>query len=134
MAFPPASVNHRLPSGPTAILVGDAEPADPAVPLGSGNSVIFPPVVIVPILSPSSSVNHRLCPAAPSSTKQPVCVARRERYRREPVGAGTAPRTIRSASIGSRELEPAACARSAATRVDSTIGLVTLRNERTISS
>ena len=53
----PASVYHRLPSGPAVMLPG-------LLPEGTGNSVMLPEGVMRPILWPSCSENHRL-PSAP---------------------------------------------------------------------
>ena len=53
------SVNHSAPSGPAVISSG------PLGFVGSGYSVIVPPVVIRPILWPFSSVNHR-APSGPT--------------------------------------------------------------------
>src|SRR5215469_3146822 len=55
----PASVNHRLPSGPTVMNWGAV------APLGRGNSVMLPLVVMRPILPAVFSVNHRL-PSGPA--------------------------------------------------------------------
>src|SRR5437588_8250876 len=52
------SVNHRLPSGPTVIPLGIL------LAVGTGNSVMLPPVVMRPI-SPTDSVNQRL-PSGPA--------------------------------------------------------------------
>ena len=54
MSLAPASVNHRLPSGPVTMSVG----LPPA--FGPGNSVTAPDVVISPIWLAKGSVNHRL--------------------------------------------------------------------------
>src|SRR6266705_758713 len=59
--LPFTSVNQRLPSGPAAMLYGNAET------VGTGYSVIAPPVVIFPILLPLPiSVNQRL-PSEPAA-------------------------------------------------------------------
>src|SRR5215469_14737078 len=55
----PASVNHRLPSGPTVMNAGAV------APVGRGNSVMLPLVVMRPILPAFSSANHRL-PSGPA--------------------------------------------------------------------
>src|SRR4051794_27238136 len=55
----PLRVNRRFPAGPTTMLVG------PLLPLGRGNSVTTPEVVIRPILLLSDSVNQR-APSFPS--------------------------------------------------------------------
>src|ERR1700676_4356090 len=56
----PPSVNQRAPSGPATMSRGYL-PGH-----GSGNSVIWPPVVIPPILLPSASVNHN-APSGPAA-------------------------------------------------------------------
>src|SRR5438105_3070255 len=53
------SVNHKLPSGPVAILMG------PAAGVEIVNSRKLPAVVIRPILFPFCSVNHR-APSGPA--------------------------------------------------------------------
>src|SRR6516162_6535781 len=55
----PASVNHRLPSGPTVMKLGTV------APVGRGNSVMLPLVVMRPILPALCSANHRL-PSGPA--------------------------------------------------------------------
>src|SRR6516225_6365760 len=57
--FAPNSVNHRLPSEPTAMLVG---PLPDVMPLE--NMVTWPEGAIRPILLNEDSVNHRL-PSGP---------------------------------------------------------------------
>lgn len=57
---PPASVNHTLPSPPTAIPVGTRSTVKPGVP-PAGNSVTLPAVVIRPMPPGfACSVNQRL--------------------------------------------------------------------------
>src|SRR5215468_2090795 len=57
--FPSVSVNHRLPSGPGAIVPGLLRG------VGIGNSVRTPAEVIRPIWLPSDSTNQRL-PSGPA--------------------------------------------------------------------
>src|SRR5207249_2283253 len=55
----PTSVNQRLPSGPTVMIVGKL------LAVGTGNSVIAPAVVMRPIWLPRRSLNQRL-PSGPT--------------------------------------------------------------------
>src|SRR5262249_29288755 len=70
MLFPTRSVNQRAPSGPLVIPAGQRAGRPPVIPGGSlfpvgiVNSVMLPPVVMRPILSPKASVNQR-APSGP---------------------------------------------------------------------
>ena len=58
--LPPSSVNHTLPSGPAAMLMGSLRR------VVVRNSLIAPEGVIRPILSPVYSVNQRF-PSGPAA-------------------------------------------------------------------
>ena len=66
-------VNSNETGVPPALLEGAVRPTGPPAP-GIGYSVMTPEVVILPILSPLYSVNHRF-PSAPAATKAGLLLA-----------------------------------------------------------